>query len=153
MQALLGGQLNVDAHAVSEHAQPGQQGVVCAGNGFYMNITAELILIAQQLKRGNQLLGRIVGAAHNTGAEEQPLYIITAVELHGNIGDLLRSKGSPPDRVRLTVNAIGAVINAAVGHQHLKQRNAASIRCKAVADSKADRISEASGLAGALGAA
>ncbi|MNW16071.1 hypothetical protein D3C71_2148000 [compost metagenome] len=70
--------------------------------------------------------------------------------MHRNVSNLLRGKCSPAYRIGLAVDAISTVIDAAVGHQHLEQRNAASVCGKAVADSKADRVAQASGLAGAL---
>ncbi|MNC06879.1 hypothetical protein D3C75_544050 [compost metagenome] len=98
-ETFLGRQLNVDAHTVGEQAEPGEQHVVCAGNGFYMDVTSEIIDVAQQLKGGNQLLGGIIGTPHDAGAEEQALYVITAVELHRKVGNLPGCERSPPCRI------------------------------------------------------
>ncbi|MNG18815.1 hypothetical protein D3C84_1029150 [compost metagenome] len=99
------------------------------------------------------MLGCIIGTPHNAGAEKQAFYVITAVKLHGQVRELLWRECSPACLVGFTVHAISAVVYASVGHQHLKQRDAASICGEAVADSHADRIAHATGLTFALGTA
>ena len=65
LQALARGQFEIDAHAVGQPTQPGDQPFVRAGNGLGVDIAAEAVLLPQQRQRAyHQFHGVIRAADH-----------------------------------------------------------------------------------------
>ncbi len=65
---------------------------------------------------------------------EQSLDVVAPIEVERQLHDLVRRKARPLHIRRGPVDAVGAVINAEVGQQHLEQRDAAPIRRVGMAD-------------------
>jgi len=86
--------------------------------------------------------GVIWGADH-AGAEEEPFDVIASVKADGQLRHLRRGQQHPLDIVRAAVDAVGAVIDAAVGHQDLEEGNAAAVAGPAMADTAGGGIADA----------
>ena len=86
-----------------------------------MNVPAKTMLMAQQLKRIDDELGCVVGRLDDTRADEQPFDVVATIELDGQIGKLLGRESCALDLVAASVNAVGTIIDADVGHEHLEQ--------------------------------
>ena len=118
-KALLAGQLNVDRKAVGQIAQLFQQLGAGARDGFGMDVAPEVILPPQQPQDGEHPLGGVVRADEDGAGEKQPLNVVAAVKLHGQLGKLPGGERRPGQIVGLAVDAVAAIERAAVGHQHL----------------------------------
>ena len=68
--------------------------------------------------------------------------IISPVKANGQICQLPWGKCSALNILRNPVHTVLAVIDTYICHQHLQKRNAAAIRCKAMADAIRHRISQ-----------
>ena len=132
-QPLLGRKLDVDAQPVGQHPQPVHQLRRRAGDGLGVDVAVEAIVLAQDTQCLDHLFGCVVRAAQDTRGEEQPLDIVAAVELDRQLGQLLRREGGAARVVRAAVDAVAAVVDAGVGHQHLQQRDAPPVGREAVA--------------------
>ena len=132
-EASLGGQLHVHAHAVGQVPERFDELGRGSGNGFRVDVAAKAVLVAQQGERAHHELGGVVGVADDPGAEEQPLDVVAAVERDGELRQLARRERCARHLVRGSVHAVGAVVHAHVGHEHLEQRDAASVGREAVA--------------------
>ncbi len=88
MEALLAGQLDIDAEAVGEEAHLPDQIRACAGDGLGMDIAAEMVFIPQQPQNGEHPLGGVVGGPQHGAGEEKSLDVVAAVELDGQFCQL-----------------------------------------------------------------
>ena len=92
-QPLFGRQLDVNAQPVGQQPQPVHQLRRRAGDGLGVDVAVEAIVLAQDTQCLDHLFGGVVRAAQDTRGEEQPLDIVAAVELDGQLGQLLRREG------------------------------------------------------------
>ena len=97
-----------------------------------MDVPIKAVFLPQDLQGTDHLLGSVVGIAQHTGGKKKPLNIIPSIKSDGQFRQLTGRKGSTTGIVGAPIDAIFAVINAAVGHQYLQQRDAASVGGKAV---------------------
>ena len=134
-QPLLGGQLNIDAEAVRQQSQGIYQLRRGAGDGLGVDIAVKAIFLPQNPQAGDHLLGGIVWVAQHAGGQEQALNIVAAVELHGQLRQLPGRKGGAAGIVGPAIDTVLAVVDTAIGHQHLQQGDAPSVGGKAVAAS------------------
>ena len=114
------GQLDVDAEPVCQKAQLLHQLRRGARNGLGVNIAVESVGFPQKTQGADHQLRGVVRAAVYAGGEEEPLDIVPAVELDGEIRQLLWGEGGPLGLVAAAVDAVFAVVHAAVGEQHLQ---------------------------------
>ena len=133
LQPLLGGKLNIDAEPVRQQAQLLHQLRGRAGDGFGVDISVEPVFLPQQAQTLDHLFGGVVGAAQDAGGQEQALDIIAPVEPDGQLRQLPGGEGRPAGIVGPAVDAVFAVVDATVGHQHLQQGDAAPVGREAVA--------------------
>ena len=133
LQALLRGQLDVNAEPVCQQPQPLHQLRRCAGDGFGMDIPVEAILLSQDPQALDHPFGGVIRASQHAGGEEQPLDIVAAVKADGQLRQLPWCEGRPAGIVAAPVDAVLAVEHAAVGHQHLQQGDASPVGGEAVA--------------------
>ena len=133
MEAVLAGQLNVDGQAVGQHPQPPGEGRVGPGDGLGVDVAVKAVLLPQQGEGGYHLLGGAVGADPHRGGEEEALDIVAPVKADGELGQLPGGEGRPGQVVGPAVDAIGAVVDAAVGVQHLQQGDTPAVGGEGVA--------------------
>ena len=107
-----------------------------------MDVSAKPIFIAQDSQRFDQKLGRVIGAFQNARAYEQSFDVVAPIEGNRQVGKLARGERDASDVVACAVHAVGAVIDADVGHEHLQKRNAAPIGGEAVAASRGKGVSQ-----------
>ena len=82
-----------------------------------MDVTGELVLIAQNPQDLDHLFTGIVGVLHYAGAQKQPFDIVAAIELQGEVGQLPGFKGGPGGVAGAAVDTVFAVIGAVVGEE------------------------------------
>ena len=82
-QALLVGNLDVDAQTVGIAPRLVHQLLAASGNTFHVNITIEAMHGAQVFDHPYQPLHRVIGIAHHPRAEEKPLDVVAAIKLDG----------------------------------------------------------------------
>ena len=133
LQACFRGQLDVDAHAVGQQTQLGQQSGAGPGDGLGVDVAVELILPPEDAQSLQHQLAGVVGGAYHRAGQKQALDIVAAVKLHGEVGQLPGGEGGPFGVVGAAVDAIGAVIAAGVALQYLQQGDAPPVGGKAVA--------------------
>ena len=95
-----------------------QQGIT-AGNGFEVDVAAELVDLAQGLGDGNKLLHGVVGRLDDAGGEKETLNIVAFVKVDSQSDDLVRRKTGTRDIGRDAVDAEDAIVGAEVGQQDL----------------------------------
>ena len=88
LKALLRRQLNIHAHAVRKQAEAFQQSTVRAGNGLRVDIAGKMVFLPKHPQRLNHPLAGIIRVLQNTGTQKQPLNIITAVKIDGEVRKL-----------------------------------------------------------------
>ncbi len=113
------GHFDVDADAVRQKRQPPGEGLVGAGDSLDVDISPKAVLLPENLQHPQHPLRGVVGVPHHAGGKKQPLDIIAAVELDGKVRQLLGSEGGAGHVVGAAVDAVSAVIDTVVGHQHL----------------------------------
>ena len=80
------------------------------------------------------LFYRIVGAAHDTGAEKQPLDIIATVKLDGQFYQFADRECGSRMIVAATVDAVSTVVHAMVREHDFEERHTTSVVREAMAD-------------------
>ena len=135
LQTLLGGQLDIDAHAIRQQTQLLHQLRRRAGDGLGVDIAVEAVLLPQDPQGADHLFGGVVGIAQHAGGEEQPLNVVPPVKADGQLCQLPRRKRRAARVVAAPVDAVLAVVHAGIAQQHLQQRDAPSVGGKAVAAS------------------
>ncbi len=85
----------------------------------------------------HHLFHRIIGGANDARGQEQPLDIIAPIEFDRQPDDLFGGKPCSFDIAGGAIDAIGAVIDAEIGHQDFQEGNAAPVRGIGMADSGA----------------
>ena len=146
LQAVLAGQLDIDAQPVGQKAQLFQQLRAGAGDGLGVDVPAEVVLIPQQPQGLEHPLGGVVRVYQHRTGQKQPLDVVAAVEFDGQLGQLPRRKGRAGDIIRFAVDAVAAIKGAAVGHQHLQQTDTPAIGGKGVAAARRVAAAETSRL-------
>ncbi|MDZ7914222.1 MAG: hypothetical protein U5O16_20660 [Rhodococcus sp. (in: high G+C Gram-positive bacteria)] len=136
-EALGGGQLDVDGQAVGVAACALHQLGRCVGNGLEVDVAAKVVLLAQHAGHLHHLLHGVVGALDDAAGEEQPLDAVAAVEVQRELHHLIDREARARHVAGDAVDAVQAVVLAAVGQQNLEQRDAAPVRRIAVADARA----------------
>ena len=132
LQRRLGGQLDVHAQPVAQQAQPvGEQGVR-PRDGLGVDIPREAPL-PQQPQLGDHPLGGVVRVPEDGGGEEEALDVVAPVEAGGELTELPGGEGGPGHVVGAAVDAVGAVVGAGVGHEHLEQGDAPAVGGEGVA--------------------
>jgi len=84
-----------------------------------VDVAAEAVFAPQDLQRLDHPLAGVIGVFEDARREEEPLDIVAAVELDRQFGQLARSERRAAHVVRAAVDAVFAVVDAGVGHQHL----------------------------------
>ena len=115
----LGGQFDIDAESVRQHPQLFYQLRRGAGNGLGMDVAVEAVGLPQKAQCADHQLGGVVRTAVDAGGEEEPLDIVSPVKLNGQVRQFLRSEGCSGRVVAAAVDAVFAVVDAAVGQQNL----------------------------------
>src|SRR6478609_11335428 len=101
------------------------------------------MLLAQEPRDLDQLLHRVVGAFEDARAQKEPLDVVAPIEIERELYDLGRLEAGTCDVARAAVDAILAVVAAAVGQQNLQQRHAATVGRVAVTDAHAVGVAQA----------
>ena len=109
-----------------------------------MNIAIKPILHPKLADRLEEKFHGVIRAVKNARAQEKALDIIPSVKLHRQSAHLIRREGSPRQIIGAAADTILAIIDALVGEKKLEQRDAPSIRRKAVADASLSRVPQAS---------
>ena len=137
LHAVLRRQFDIHAEPVGVAARLRDQGRVGVGDGFQMDIAAELVYLAQLARHLHQLLHRVVGRPDDAGTEEQTVDVITQVKVARQLDHF--GHGKPRTRhVRAApVDAVLAIVQAVIGQQDFQQRDAAPVRRVAVANAHA----------------
>ena len=131
-QSLLGGQLDVDTEPVRQKPQLLHQLRGRAGDGLGVDVAVEAVALPQDAQGPDHQLHGVVRTAEDAGGEEEAFDIVAAVELDGELCQLLRGEHGPASVVGPAVDAVLAVVDAVVGQQDLQQRDAAAIGGEAV---------------------
>ncbi len=110
----------------------GEEGVG-SRDGLGVDVSAEGVLLPQQTQGLNHQLGGFVRAAPHGGGQEQSLNIVAPVEADGELAQLTGGEGGAAHVVGPAVDAVLAVVDAAVGEQHLQQGDAPPVSGEGVA--------------------
>ena len=145
LQTGLRGQLDVDAHAVGQQPQLGEQRGTGPRNGLGVDITVKMVFLPQDAQGLQHELAGVVGIVDHRAGQKQSLDVVAAVKLHGQIGQLPGREGSAPGVVGAAVDAIGAVIAAGVALQHFQQGDAPPVGRKTVAAAAGHGCPQSSG--------
>ena len=132
-QSLLRRQLDIHAEPIRQITELPHQLRGCAGDGLGMDIAVEAVFLPQDPQRLDHSQSGVVRAFQNTAGEKQTLDIITAVKLNGQIGQFLGGEGGAPGVIAAAVDAVLAVVHAAIGHEYLQKGNTSAVCGKAVA--------------------
>ncbi len=148
VQALLRGQLNIDADAV--RVAPGFFDELLRGfrDGFEMDVTPEVMHLAQLAGDLDDLLHGEVRAAHDAAAEEEAFDVVPLVEIQRELHDFLRREARALHIAGAAIDAVVAVVEAGVGEQDLEQRHTTPIRRVAVANAHATGGADAFAISG-----
>ena len=85
VQAALAGQFHVDAQAVGEVTQLLHKLRAGAGDGLGVDVAAKAVFAPQQPQDRQHPLGGVVRGAQHRAGQKQPLDVVAAVELHGQL--------------------------------------------------------------------
>ena len=86
-----------------------------------MHIAPKPPLLPKHLHCGQHELTGVIRVLHHCRGEKQTLNVVSAVELNGQLAQLLGGKAGPAAVGGAAVDTVGAVIGAVVAHQHLQQ--------------------------------
>ncbi len=136
------GELDVHGDAVRQPSQGVEKLGGGAGDGLGVDVAVEAVLLSEEPEDLDHALARAVGPAEHPGAQEEPLDVVAAVEVHGELRELRRLERGRGVGVGAAVDAVGAVVGAGVGHEHLEQGHAAAVRREAVAAPRGARGAE-----------
>ena len=154
-QPLLGRQLDIHTEPIGQKAQLTDKLGACAGNGLGVDIAVEAVLLPQKAQSLDHALGGVVRIAQDAAGEKKTFNIIAAVELDGQLRQLPGREGGTAGVVAAAIDAVFAVVYAAVGHEHLQQGDTTAVSGKAVAAAghRRGRIADLAGLKAAADAA
>ena len=114
VEALLRGQLDVDADAVGVAPGLVDEGLRGLGDSLQMDVAAEVMHLAELSRDLDDLLHRVIRAAHNATAEEEALDVVALVEVECELHDLLGGKARALHIAGAAVDAVMAVVEAGV---------------------------------------
>lgn len=134
-ETFLSGELDVDADAVGVFASLVDELLGGFGDGFEVDVAAEVMVFAQGAGNLVDLLHGVVGVANDAGAEEEAFDVVTLVEVESELYHFLRSEARAWGVAGAPVDAVVAVVNTGVGEENLEEGDAASVGGVAVADS------------------
>ena len=137
LEPSLGGQLDVDRHAIGVEPGLADQLGIGVGDGLEVDVAAKIMVLAQRAGDLDQLLHRVVRRGDDARGEEQALDIVALVECERELHHLFRREARAADVRALPVDAIMAVEDAAVRQQDLQKRYAAAVRRISVTDAHA----------------
>ena len=149
-EAGLAGQLDVDAQPVGQQPQPAGEEGFGPGDGLGVDVAVEAVLLPQEPEGLDHGLGGAVGPAPHGGGEEQPLDVVAPVEGDGELRQLPGGEGGPRQVVGAAVDAVGAVVGAAIGQQHLQQGDAPAVGGEGVAAAGGHGAAQPAGPGGAI---
>ena len=132
-QVAFGRDFDIDAHAIGVTPRLGHQFGTGTGNTFQVDVAVETVHRPQVARHADHPFHGIVGVADDARREKQSFDVVAPVELDGQLGQLVRREGGPPDVVAAPVDAVGAVVNADVGEHDFQQRDAAAVGRERVA--------------------
>ena len=115
VEALLRGQFDVDADAIGVASGLVDERLRGLGDGFEMDVTAEVMHLAELPRDLDDLLHGVVRAAHDAAAEEEALDVVALVEVERELHDLLRRETRSLHIAGAAVDAVMAVVEAGVG--------------------------------------
>ena len=133
------GSIDIDADAVRVAPRHFDERGRHLGNRLQVDVTAKVMLLAQLPRDVDDQLLRVVRAADDAAAEEEPLDEVALVEIEREPHHLVRREARALHIAGSAADAVVAVVEARIREQHLQQRNAASIRCIGMADARAAR--------------
>ena len=134
LQRRLVGNLDVHTHAVGISPRLTQQLTTCSRNALQVDVAIEMMHRPQVLGNCHQAFHRVVGIPHHPTAQEKSLDVVSAIELHHNLLQLMHSQGGTLDIVTPSVDAVGTIIHTIIGQHHFQKRDATSIIRKRVTD-------------------
>lgn len=115
LEGFSGGKFHVDTHAVSQIAYLFDDFRGGSGDSFGVDIAAEMVFGAQQVKAPVHKLHSIGGILYYAGAEEEAFYIVSFIKFHGETADFVRGEGGAYLIVGTAVQTVFAVIDALIG--------------------------------------
>lgn len=137
VEALLGGEFDVDADAVGVLTGEGDEGLGGFGNGFEMDVASEMVLLAQFACDIDDEFHGVVGAADDAAAEEEAFDVVALVEVEGELDDFVGGEAGAGDVAGAAVDAVVAVVEAGIGHEDLEEGDAATVGGVGMADAGA----------------
>ena len=145
--------LDVHAGAVGIEPRLMEQRFGRAGNALQVDVAAKPMDGAEFLGHAHEAFHRGIGRSHHRRAQEQPFYIVAAVEFEREVDDFPRSEGRAGNVVAAAVHAVGTIVLAGVRKQDLEQRNATPVGRPGMADARRTCIAKASRGSGTPGSA
>ena len=137
VEALLGGEFDVDADAVGVLAGEGDERLRGFGDGFEVDVASKMMDLAQFTGDVDDEFHGMVGAADDAAAEEEAFDVIAFVEVEGELDDFVGGEAGAGDVAGAAVDAVVAVVEAGVGHEDLEEGDAAAVGGIGVADAGA----------------
>ena len=112
-----------DFHAlpVGQQSQLMGEARVCPGDCLVVDIPVEAVLRPEKAQALDHPLGGKIGVLQYRRGEKQTLDIVPPVKLDGQFRQLPGGEGGPGHVVGAAVDAVGAVIAAVVGVEHLQK--------------------------------
>ena len=86
-----------------------------------MDVAIEMMHGPQVLGYRHQTFHRVVRISHHPTTQEQALDVVSPVELHHNLLQLMHSQRRPFDVVAPPIDAVGTIIHAIVCQHHLQE--------------------------------
>lgn len=129
-------QFDIDAEPVRQKSELFHQFRGRAWDGLCVDIAVEAPALPEKPQCLNHQLHGIVRTAEDAGGKEQSFDIIPPVEIDGQIRQFLGSKGCSRGIVGPAVDAVFAVIDAAIRQKYFQEGDAASVGGEGVAASR-----------------
>ncbi len=131
------GEFDVDGDAVSELAGFFDECDGGFGDGFEVDVAAEVVVFAEGAGDFDDHFHGVVGIADDAGGEEEAFDVVSFVEVEGEFDDFGWGEGGALDVGGAAVDAVVAVVEAAVCEEDFEEGDAAAIRGVGVADAGA----------------
>ena len=139
IETLLAGQLHIDADAVRITPCQSDELLRSLRDRLQMNVAAKLVHLPQLPCDLDHQFHRVVRTADDPAAQEQSLDVVPLVEIQRQLHHLVRREPCACHIAGPPVDAVVAVIQAGIRHEHLHQRDAAPVRCVGMANAHPTR--------------